>query len=201
MIWMRYGKLYIFLGLVLTLTSCSSIRLAVYDYQKRHAGELEHTDVEIASASVSVAPEVRKASITKKAITDKASKYIGSRYRYGSCDPKNGFDCSGLVYHVAKSQQITLPRSSSSMASVGNHIPWKKAEPGDLIFFGDRGRINHVGIVEKNKGDQMWIIHSSSSSGVVSEDIMVSAYWKKRVMFAIDIAHLAPGVKNQRQSP
>jgi cell wall-associated NlpC family hydrolase len=126
----------------------------------------------------------------KRALTETAEKYIGSRYRYGSCDPGRGFDCSGLVYHVARSQDILLPRSSSSMAAAGSHIPWKKAEPGDLIFFGEGSRINHVGIVEKNKGDEMWIIHSSSTSGVIREDIMESDYWKKRVMFAIDIISL-----------
>jgi cell wall-associated NlpC family hydrolase len=168
---------------VVTLTSCSSVRLAVYDYQKRHA--LAHE-----TSSRESVPETKKAISEREAITEKASKYIGSKYAYGSCDPGRGFDCSGLVYHVAKSQDISLPRSSSSMATIGKHIDWKKAEPGDLIFFGDKQRINHVGIVEKNKGNQIWIIHSSSSNGVLREDILVSEYWKKRVLFAIDITTL-----------
>lgn len=171
---------------IISLTSCSTVRLAIYDYQKKHASDFESSSLAVSSASVSS----KHASVeknAKKALTDKASKYIGTRYRYGSCDAKQGFDCSGLVYHVAKSQEIALPRSSHTMASAGPRIPWKKAEPGDLIFFGDNNRINHVGIVEKNKGNEFWIIHSSSSSGVVREDILVSDYWKKRVMFAIDI--------------
>lgn len=165
------------------ITSCSTVRLAVYDFQKKQ--ELTK------ASSTASAPTASKAVYSaKQAITDKASKYIGAKYRYGSCDPGKGFDCSGLVYHVAKSQEITLPRSSSSMATVGKHIDWKRAEPGDLIFFGDKNRINHVGIVEKNKGHEMWIIHSSSSNGVLREDILVSDYWKKRVLFAIDITTL-----------
>lgn len=176
--------LYITLmSLLFSMTSCSSVRLAVYDYQKKH-------EYAMANNTSYVAANSKKASTTKQAITDKASKYIGSNYRYGSCDPSKGFDCSGLVYHVAKSQEIELPRSSSSMASLGNHIPWKKAEPGDLIFFGDKSRINHVGIVERNKGNEMWIIHSSSSNGVLREDILESDYWMKRVLFAIDISTL-----------
>ncbi len=166
-----------------SMTSCSSVRLAVYDYQKKH-------EYAMANNASYAATNSKKASTEKQAITNKASKYIGSNYRYGSCDPSKGFDCSGLVYHVAKSQEIELPRSSSSMASLGNHIPWKKAEAGDLIFFGDNNRINHVGIVEKNKGNEMWIIHSSSSNGVLREDILESDYWMKRVMFAIDITTL-----------
>lgn len=171
-----------FTGLVLSLTSCSSVRLAVYDYQKKHAYATEH--------SSAVSAPLKKEAAIKRELTHNASKYIGSSYRYGSCDPKNGFDCSGLVYHVAKSQEINLPRSSSLMATAGTHIPWKKAEPGDLIFFGDQNRIHHVGIVEKNKGNEMWIIHSSSSNGVLREDILLSDYWRKRVLFAIDITTL-----------
>lgn len=181
---MHNTRFLFFIGFVMTMTSCSTVRLAVYDYQKKHAYVVEHKSHEMASASVS------KESLTKEALTEKASKYIGTKYRYGSCDASNGFDCSGLVYHVARSQEIILPRSSSSMASAGTHIPWKKAEPGDLIFFGDNNRINHVGIVEKNKGNELWIIHSSSTNGVLREDIMESDYWKKRVMFAMDIVSM-----------
>lgn len=170
-----------FIAVIITLSSCTTVRLAIDDYQKKHAYAMESNASKESSASVS------KEQLCKRAITEKASKYIGSSYRYGSCDPGKGFDCSGLVYHVAKSQSITLPRSSSLMAGAGPHIPWKKAEAGDLIFFGENNRINHVGIVEKNKGNQMWIIHSSSSNGVLREDIMESDYWKKRVLFAIDI--------------
>lgn len=171
-----------FILLIMTMTSCSTVRLAIYDYQKKHTNSYESSSAVVASSA-----NVSKEKIAKQALTEKASKYIGSKYRYGSCEASKGFDCSGLVYHVAKSQEIVLPRSSSTMASAGPHIPWKKAEPGDLVFFGDNNRIHHVGIVEKNKGNEFWIIHSSSSSGVVREDILVSDYWKKRVLFAIDI--------------
>ncbi len=174
-------RILILMGVTMAVTSCSTVRLAIYDYQKKSAYAMERRSNEIRVVSDS------KERSAKEALTDKASKYIGSSYRYGSCDPKSGFDCSGLVYHVAKSQEISLPRSSSLMAAAGAHIPWKKAEAGDLIFFGVDNRINHVGIVEKNKGNEMWIIHSSSSNGVLREDILVSDYWKKRVLFAIDI--------------
>ena len=171
-------RLLLFLSTV-TLASCTSVRLAIYDYQKRQAYAKE--DDSTAEAYVP------KASPAKQELTKKATEYLGASYRYGSCDPKKGFDCSGLVYHVAKSQEIDLPRSSSLMAGSGPHISWKKAEPGDLIFFGEGNRVNHVGIVEKNKGNQIWIIHSSSSNGVLREDIMESDYWKSRALFAIDI--------------
>ena len=169
-----------FLGMVLTLVSCSSVKLAVYDSQKRQ-------DLAIESKATLKNSPVVKEKTAKAALSKNASKYIGAPYRYGSCDASKGFDCSGLVYTVAKSQDLELPRSSSQMASAGEHIPWKKAEPGDLIFFGERNRINHVGIVEKNKGDEMWVIHSTTSDGVVLQNVLESDYWRERILFAIDI--------------
>lgn len=175
----------ILIGLIISLASCTTVRLAVYDFQKKHTNKSENNlnEPETETAFVSYSKE----HLAKKAITEKAEKYIGTRYQYGSCDASKGFDCSGLVYHVAKSQEVILPRSSHLMAGARNHIPWKEAQTGDLIFFGDKNRINHVGIVEKNKGNEMWIIHSTSSNGVVREDILSSDYWRSRVLFAIDI--------------
>ena len=181
--------------LTITMASCSTVRLAIYDYQKRHAYANSTSTEEASITPVHTTSETHsKEKLAKLALTKHAEKYIGANYRYGSCDPSKGFDCSGFVYHVAKSQEISLPRSSSLMADSGPRISWKKAEPGDLIFFGDGNRVNHVGIVEKNKGDEVWIIHSSSSNGVIRENIMESNYWKSRVLFSMDI--ISP--KNQR---
>jgi cell wall-associated NlpC family hydrolase len=177
---MKNIRVISFLGMMLTLASCSSVKLAVYDSQKRQDLAIE------SKAALKNSPAVKERT-AKAALSHGASKYIGSPYRYGSCDASKGFDCSGLVYTVAKSQDLDLPRSSSLMATTGAHIPWKKAEPGDLIFFGERNRINHVGIVEKNKGDEMWVIHSTTSDGVVLQNVLNSAYWKERILFAVDI--------------
>ncbi len=179
-------RLISFLGMIMTLTSCTSVRLAVYDYQKRH-------DFAMESKVAFVNSPIVKERSAKAALTQTASKYIGTPYKYGSCDDRKGFDCSGLVYTVAKSQDLQLPRSSSLMAASGTHLPWKKAEPGDLVFFGDRNKINHVGIVEKNKGNQMWVIHSTSTSGVIKENVLASSYWKRRILFAIDIISPSQG--------
>jgi cell wall-associated NlpC family hydrolase len=166
------------------MTSCSSVRLAVYDYQKRHAYAMES---KVAFTNSPVVKEVVKEKTARAALPEAACQYIGSPYKYGSCDPKKGFDCSGLVFTAAKSQNLQLPRSSSLMAASGKHIPWKKAETGDLIFFGDHNKVNHVGIVQKNKGNQMWVIHSTNTTGVVKENVLASSYWKKRILFAMDV--------------
>ncbi len=183
---MNNMRIHFLMGFIMLLSGCSTVRLAIYDYQKKHDFVVENRTKKMAAAKMAINSSSKNLA-AQQAFTEKACKYIGTRYKYGSCDASKGFDCSGFVYHVAKSHEINLPRSSSSMASAGTHIPWKNAEPGDLIFFGDQNRINHVGIVEKNKGNELWIIHSSSSNGVIRENILVSDYWKSRAQFAINI--------------
>ena len=171
-------------------TGCSNVRLAIYDHQKRKEYAKETREAFVGS-------EAGKDLALKKSILKTANGYIGTRYKYGSTDPRQGFDCSGLVYHVAKKHQIDLPRSSSTMAAAAPHIPWKKAKPGDLVFFGDRGRIHHVGFIEKNTANELWVIHSTTQRGVLKENVLLSPYWKKRVLFAVDFSTLhSPKVKS-----
>lgn len=165
------------------LGACSNVKLALYDNQKRQEYALE-TKKAFSNSGTG------KELALKSSVIETAKKYVGTRYKYGSTDPKQGFDCSGLVYFVAKKQNVELPRSSTSMAAAAPHIPWKKANPGDLIFFGEKGRIHHVGIIEKNKSDELRVIHSTNQRGVIEENVLVSAYWKKRILFAVDFSTL-----------
>ncbi len=180
---MNFIRFISFLGLITALAGCSSVRLAVYDYQKRHESTMDGNTAFVNSP-------IGKEKNAKASFTQEADKYIGTPYKYGSCDVKKGFDCSGFVYTVAKAQDLELPRSSGLMAAAGTHMSWKKAEQGDLIFFGEKNKIHqvgHVGIVEKNKGNQLWVIHSTSNRGVIKENVLESSYWKKRILFAMDV--------------
>lgn len=103
-----------------------------------------------------------------KQIINSASDNLGVGYRGGGTT-KEGFDCSGLIYSTFKKFDITLPRSSHEMATVGTKIELENAKKGDLIFFINRGqrRINHVGMVVEVTGDEVKFIHSSTQSGVI----------------------------------
>lgn len=175
----------------LMLGACSNVKLALYDQQKRQEYAFETRKAFSSS-------DTGKEIAIKSSVIETAKKYVGTRYKYGSIDPKQGFDCSGLVYFVAKKQNIVLPRSSTSMAAAAPHISWKKANPGDLIFFGDRGSIHHVGIVEKNKTDELRVIHSTNQRGVIAENVLNSSYWKKRILFAVDFNTLHQKYKNTK---
>jgi len=179
--------IYIFIGLMMGM-GCSNVKLALYDNEKRQ-------EVAIETKKAFSNSDAGKEIALKTAMVETAQKYEGTTYKYGSIDPKKGFDCSGLVYYVASKQKIELPRSSSSLAASAPHIPWKKAVPGDLVFFGDHGSIHHVAIVTKNKNDELWVIHSTINKGVYSENVLNSEYWKKRILFAVDFNTLVQGLK------
>jgi cell wall-associated NlpC family hydrolase len=106
-----------------------------------------------------------------------ASDNLGVVYKSGGTS-KNGFDCSGLVYSTFSKFNLTLPRSSHEMATVGQKIEPQEAKKGDLIFFINRGqkRINHVGMVVDVCGDEIKFIHSSTQSGVIVSSLKESYY-------------------------
>lgn len=117
------------------------------------------------------------ASYLIKQIINSASDNLGVGYRGGGMT-KAGFDCSGLIYSTFKKFDITLPRSSHEMATVGEKIDWSNAKKGDLIFFINRGqrRINHVGMVVEVNNDEIKFIHSSTQSGVIISSTKESYY-------------------------
>lgn len=110
-------------------------------------------------------------------IINVASDNLGSTYRGGGTT-KAGFDCSGLMYSTFKQFDITLPRSSHEMATIGTQVDMSEAKKGDLIFFINRGqkRINHVGMIVEVNGDEIKFIHSSTQSGVIVSSLKEAYY-------------------------
>ena len=111
----------------------------------------------------------------------KASEYIGTRYRGGGTTAA-GFDCSGLMFTTFKNIDMTLPRSSGSMAAgAGVKIERDQAQKGDLIFFttNGRGNVNHVGMITEIIDDEIKFIHSSVQSGVIISSTKEPYYAKR----------------------
>ena len=115
-----------------------------------------------------------------------SKKYVGVKYKYAGKDPK-GFDCSGFTSYVMKSEGVTISSSSKAQATQGKPVPINKVKPGDLIFFGKRGKVTHVAMVVSNTSAGITVIHSTSSKGVMVQNISTSTYWKPKILFARDV--------------
>lgn len=117
-------------------------------------------------------------------IVDFASKYKGLKYQYGGKTPESGFDCSGLIYYTFRHHDYSVPPNSAAQSKEGRRINLAETRAGDLVFFGRSGKVNHVAMVTHNNGKQLMILHSTSSGGVIEEDLNRSSYWKGRYLFA-----------------
>ena len=115
-------------------------------------------------------------------LVSSARKSLGKKYKYGGLG-KGGFDCSGLVYSLYQELNIDLPRRSRDMAKLGDKVSAKDALPGDLVFFQKGSNINHVALISNIYGEKMYIIHSTSSGGVIEENLYSSNYWKPKLKF------------------
>ncbi|MDA3734173.1 NlpC/P60 family protein [Niameybacter massiliensis] len=88
-----------------------------------------------------------------------AKQFLGNPYVYGGNSLTKGADCSGFVQQVYKNFDISLQRSSrSQFASNGTKVSKNDLLPGDLIFYGYNGNIDHVAIYAGNGS----IIHAST---------------------------------------
>ncbi|MFD0715080.1 C40 family peptidase [Paenibacillus sp. GCM10027626] len=108
-------------------------------------------------------------------------EYIGTPYEFGAeSGSTSSFDCSSFTQFVFKQNGVSLPRTTSSQALVGEKVEKSELSVGDLVFFKTNGKsISHVAIyIGDNK-----ILHSASSKGVSIAD-MTSSYWEPKFVTA-----------------
>ena len=97
-------------------------------------------------------------SSIRASIVEYAKQFLGNRYVYGGTSLTNGTDCSGFTMRVYQHFGYGLPRTSGSQAAAYTGIKSSEARPGDLFFYANGGRINHVAMYI---GSGM-IIHASN---------------------------------------
>mgnify|MGYP003733834851 FL=1 len=87
--------------------------------------------------------------INTKKLLFEAYRMTGVPYLWGGNSSKAN-DCSGFTQTVFKSQGMQLPRDARQQALLGEKIipdeTWENILPGDLLFFGEKDRVTHVGI-------------------------------------------------------
>ena len=95
-----------------------------------------------------------KESNTTTSIESKADKLIslaksklGNSYEPAKAGPDH-FDCSGFVYYLFKTNDISIPRSSLTQSKSGKKITREELKKGDILFFdtAHRNHVNHSGV-------------------------------------------------------
>jgi hypothetical protein len=110
----------------------------------------------------------RPVKVMPAALVSTGERYIGTEYRYGGDTPSEGFDCSGFVQYVYARHGIRLERTALRMSEQGEQLPLSQSalRPGDLMFFADGSRVDHVALYA-GRGR---ILHSTGSGGGVRYD-------------------------------
>lgn len=160
----------------------ASDTVPVMDRSAMLAGDLSRllSNYDLTGAAAANQTDVGKVqSVLQRALT-----LLGTPYRWGGTDPDSGLDCSGLVGYVFRTALgVDLPRVSRDMAASGEGQLISNRDElrqGDLVFFGARGRINHVGIYV---GEGRFL-HSPSTGKDVRVDSLTSGYWGGRFVQA-----------------
>ena len=99
----------------------------------------------VTSASIGAIP-VSEAAASREEFIRYCMTLRGIPYKWGGTT-KRGFDCSGFVqFSALHGVNISLPRTASEMSNYAKPISRSEMEPGDLVFFKSRGKVNHVGV-------------------------------------------------------
>ena len=95
----------------------------------------------------------------RQELVNYALQFVGGRYRAGGNDPHTGADCSGFSsYVLLHGAGVSIARSSGAQAQQGVDVSADQMRPGDLIFYGNGSRINHVAMYIGNGQ----VVHAST---------------------------------------
>lgn len=115
-----------------------------------------------ASETEAVVEELQQLDIAegrRQQLVEYALQFLGGRYRAGGSDPHTGADCSGFTsYVMLHGAGVSINRSSGAQAQQGVDVSADQMRPGDLIFYGKGGRINHVAMYIGNGQ----VVHAST---------------------------------------
>ncbi|WP_340003201.1 NlpC/P60 family protein [Oceanobacillus sp. FSL K6-0127] len=100
--------------------------------------------------------------------------HIGTPYVWGGKGP-GGFDCSGFVSWAFAQAEISIPSSTTGLATTGTKVSSSNMQPGDIVFFDTYKKNGHVGIYLGGGK----FIGAQNSTGLAVAD-MTSGYWESK---------------------
>lgn len=87
------------------------------------------------SSSSSSSSSGKNYNPASQSVASYACNFVGNPYVYGGTSLTNGADCSGFIKSVYAAYGVSLPHSSSAMASCGVGVSYSEAMPGDIICY------------------------------------------------------------------
>ncbi|MBO5485425.1 MAG: C40 family peptidase [Eubacterium sp.] len=95
-------------------------------------------------------------SASQASIVEYAKQFLGNRYVWGGASLTSGTDCSGFTMSLYRKYGHSLPHNAAAQAGVTRSVSSPK--PGDLFFYSNGSRINHVAMYIGNGQ----VIHASN---------------------------------------
>lgn len=112
------------------------------------------------------------ASSSQVSIAEYAKQFLGNRYVWGGASLTGGTDCSGFTMSLYARYGHSLPHNAAAQASVTRSV--SSPQPGDLFFYSNGSRINHVAMYIGNG----LVIHASNPSDGIK---ISNAYYRHPV--------------------
>lgn len=111
-------------------------------------------------------------SAGQASIVEYAKQFLGNRYVWGGSSLTGGTDCSGFTMSLYRKYGYSLPHNAAAQAGVTRSVSSPK--PGDLFFYSNGSRINHVAMYI---GGGL-VIHASNPSDGIK---ISNAYYRQPV--------------------
>lgn len=111
-------------------------------------------------------------SSSQASIVEYAKQFLGNPYRWGGTSLTGGTDCSGFTMSIYRKYGYSLPHNAAAQAGVTRSVSSPK--PGDLFFYSNGSRINHVAMYI---GSGL-VIHASNPSDGIK---ISNAYYRRPV--------------------
>lgn len=150
-------------------TAETSATMEEADAEGEEAGETGEAEAAEGTAEETAEETAaRESAERREEIVDYAMQFLGNKYVYGGTNPNKGVDCSGFTSYVMKNAGgVQLSHSSRAQSKEGKAISMDEARPGDLFFYGNGSRINHVALYI---GDGEIVHASNEINGILISD-------------------------------
>ena len=127
----------------------------------------EYVEVGYSLIEAIVFEPISAATQFRNDVVNYALQFLGNPYVWGGTSLTKGADCSGFVKSVMAHFDIWLPRVSRQQAGAGTAVTLSELQPGDLVFYGTGGVVDHVAMYIGN-GQIVHAISESRGIGITS---------------------------------